>query len=136
MDTTRTTERELPARGRFDRGATETRDLPAAPSRRGLIGPSVILIGVGIASGEYILYPYIASQAGLAFLWAAVVGILLQFYINMEIERYTLATRESALGGFQRLWKPWGAILAIGALLATMWPGWATAAATITTFAV
>ncbi len=90
----------------------------------------MILIGVGIASGEYILYPYIASQAGLAFLWAAVVGILLQFYINMEIERYTLATGETALGGFQRLWKPWGAILAIGAILATMWPGWATAAAT------
>ena len=72
----------------------------------------MILIGVGIASGEYILYPYIASQAGLVFLWAAVVGILVQFFINMEIERYTLATGETAIGGFQRLWKPWGAILA------------------------
>jgi hypothetical protein len=125
-----------PVKGRFTRPPAEERDLPEAPPLRKLIGPSVILIGVGIASGEYILYPYIASQAGLAFLWAAVVGILLQFYINMEIERYTLATGETALGGFQRLWKPWGAILAIGALLATMWPGWATAAATITTFAV
>jgi hypothetical protein len=96
----------------------------------------VILIGVGIASGEYILYPYIASQAGLVFLWAAVVGVLVQFFINMEIERYTLATGETALGGFMRMWKPWGGILAAGAILATVWPGWATAAATITTFAV
>jgi hypothetical protein len=54
----------------------------------------------------------------------------------MEIERYTLATGETALGGFMRMWKPWGGILAAGAILATVWPGWATAAATITTFAV
>jgi hypothetical protein len=125
-----------PVTGRFTRAASEERDLPEPPPLRRLIGPSVILIGVGIASGEYILYPYIASQAGLVFLWAAVVGVLVQFFINMEIERYTLATGETALGGFMRMWKPWGGILAAGAILATVWPGWATAAATITTFAV
>jgi hypothetical protein len=124
-----------PVTGRFTRRASEERELPEAPPLRRLVGPSVILIGVGIASGEYILYPFIASQAGLVFLWAAVVGILVQFFINMEIERYTLATGETALGGFMRMWKPWGGILAAGAILATMWPGWATAAATITTFA-
>jgi hypothetical protein len=120
---------------RFTRASSEERDLPEAPALRRLVGPSVILIGVGIASGEYILYPFIASQAGLVFLWAAVVGILVQFFINMEIERYTLATGETALGSFMRLWKPWGGVLAVGAILATMWPGWATSAATITTFA-
>jgi hypothetical protein len=125
-----------PVRGRFTRPTSEERDLPDPPPLRRLIGPSVILIGVGIASGEYILYPFIASQAGLVFLWAAVVGVLVQFFINMEIERYTLATGETALGGFMRMWKPWGGILAAGAILATVWPGWATAAATITTFAV
>jgi hypothetical protein len=112
------------------------RELPEAPPLRRLVGPSIILIGVGIASGEYILYPFIASQAGLTFLWAAVVGILTQFFINMEIERYTLATGETALAGFQRLWKPWGGFFAACAILATMWPGWATSAATVTTFLV
>src|ERR687893_1178446 len=112
------------------------REMPEPTSLRRLIGPSVILVGVGVASGEYILFPYIASQAGLAFLWAAVVGVAVQFFINMEIERYTLATGETAIGGFQRLWKPWGGILAAGAILATMWPGWATSAATVTTFAI
>jgi hypothetical protein len=134
MHTTQAVETEAVS-GRFTRGTSETRDLPEPPPIRRLVGPSVILIGVGIASGEYILYPFIASQAGLVFLWAAVVGILVQFFINMEIERYTLATGETALGGFMRMWKPWGAILAAGAILATVWPGWATAAATITTFA-
>ena len=134
MQRTQVVEAE-PVNGRFTRAASEERELPEAPPLRRLIGPSVILIGVGIASGEYILYPFIASQAGLVFLWAAVVGILMQFFINMEIERYTLATGETAVGGFMRMWKPWGGVLAAGAILATMWPGWATAAATITTFA-
>jgi hypothetical protein len=120
---------------RFTRRSSEERDLPEAPPLRRLLGPSVILIGVGIASGEYILFPFIASQAGLVFLWAAVVGILVQFFINMEIERYTLATGETALAGFMRMWKGWGGVLAVGAVLATVWPGWATAAATVTTFA-
>jgi hypothetical protein len=110
------------------------RDLPEPARLRRLIGPSVILVGVGVASGEYILFPFIASQAGLTFLWAAVVGVAMQFFINMEIERYTLATGQTAITGFQRLWKPWGLILVLMALLATAWPGWATSAATITTF--
>ena len=110
------------------------RELPEPVSLRRLIGPSVILVGVGVASGEYILYPYIASQAGLTFLWAAYVGVTIQFFINMEIERYTLATGQTAITGFQRLWKPWGLILVLMALFATAWPGWATSAATIATF--
>ena len=28
----------------------------------------------------------------------------------MEIERYTLATGETAVTGFTRLWKPWGVL--------------------------
>jgi hypothetical protein len=110
------------------------RELPEPTRLRRLIGPSVILVGVGVASGEYILFPFIASQAGLTFLWAAFVGVAMQFFINMEIERYTLATGQTAITGFQRLWKPWGLILVLMALLATSWPGWATSAATITTF--
>jgi hypothetical protein len=112
----------------------EERELPDVPPMRRLIGPSIILIGVGVASGEYVLYPFIAAKAGLVFLWAAVVGIVTQYFVNMEIERYTLATGETAMGGFQRLWKPWGGLIAFGAILATMWPGWATSAATVTTY--
>ena len=38
----------------------------------------------------------------MVFLWAAIVGVVTQFFINMEIERYTLATGETALTGFSR----------------------------------
>ena len=110
------------------------RDLPDPAPLRKLIGPSVILVGVGVASGEFVLFPYIASKAGLVFLWAAVVGVLVQFFINMEIERYTLATGQTAMSGFQRIWKPLGILLVLMALLATIWPGWATSGATVATF--
>src|SRR5918998_868588 len=117
-----------------DIGPVEERELPPAPPLRRIIGPSVILVGIGIASGEYVLYPYIASQVGLVFLWAAFVGLLTQFFINMEIERYTLATGETAVTGFQRLWKPLGLVMVACAIVPNMWPAWATSGATALLF--
>ena len=62
------------------------RDVPEPPrSVWRVIGPGVVAAGVGLASGEFILWPYIASQVGLVFLWAAAIGIVTQWFINMEI---------------------------------------------------
>jgi hypothetical protein len=113
----------------------EVRDLPDGPtSYLRLIGPGIIAAGVGLASGEFILYPYIASQVGLVFVWAALVGVVTQYFINMEIERYTLATGETALTGFSRYWRHWGAVFAILTYFANLWPGWATSSATLVTY--
>ncbi|HEY7502037.1 MAG TPA: Nramp family divalent metal transporter [Vicinamibacterales bacterium] len=99
-----------------------------------IVGPGIVAAGVGLSSGEFILWPYIASQAGLIFLWGAVLGVVTQFFLNMEIERYTLATGETALTGFNRFWKHWGLVLAIMVYFANLWPGWAMSAATLTTY--
>ena len=115
--------------------APALRDMPAPPQRWWkLIGPGIIAAGVGLASGEFILYPYIASQVGLVFVWAALVGLITQFFINMEIERYTLATGETALTGFSRFWRHWGLVFAVLTFLANLWPGWATSSATLVTY--
>lgn len=53
----------------------------------------------------------------------------------MEIERYTLATGETALTGFARYWKPWWWLFILFALAQNFWPGWATGAATTFTYA-
>ena len=131
----------LPASGAADLFPTkylprpEVRDLPAAPqSTWRIIGPGIIAAGVGLASGEFILYPYIASQVGLVFVWAALVGLVTQFFINMEIERYTLATGETALTGFSRFWRHWGLVFAVLTYFANLWPGWATSSATLVTY--
>ncbi len=113
----------------------EVRDMPEEPRRYWrLIGPGIIAAGVGLASGEFILYPYIASQVGLVFVWAAMVGLATQYFLNMEIERYTLATGETALTGFSRYWRHWGLVFALLTYFANLWPGWATSSATLTTY--
>jgi hypothetical protein len=91
---------------------------------------------VGLGSGEFVIFPYIASQVGLAFLWAAVLGVVVQYFLNTEIERYTLATGESVLTGFSRLWRHWGGVLLALAVLHSLWPGWANSSATLVTYLV
>jgi hypothetical protein len=113
----------------------EVRDLPAAPTAyRKLIGPGIIAAGVGLSSGEFVLYPYIASQVGLAFVWAAIVGLTTQFFLNLEVERYTLATGETALTGFSRYWRHWGLFFAVLTLFGNLWPGWAISSATLLSY--
>lgn len=114
----------------------EYADMPEPLPLRKVLGPSVILAGVGVGSGEYILWPYISTNAGIGFLWLAVVGVTLQYFLNMEIERYTLATGETAIAGFARYWKPWGLIFCVGAIVPNIWPGWGTAGATTFTYLV
>jgi hypothetical protein len=114
----------------------EFRDLPEPVPLRKVTGASVIILATAIGSGETVLWPYITSQIGFIFIWAAVVGFGIQFFLNMEIERYTLATGESAITGFTRLWKPWWWLFIVFALLQNFWPGWATGASTTASFAL
>jgi len=104
---------------------------PALPLRK-LIGPSFIILGVGLGSGELILWPYLASNYGLGIIWAAVLGVTFQFFINMEIERYTLVTGESIFVGLTRKYGWFTPIWFIfSTLVPWMWPGIAAAAATV-----
>jgi hypothetical protein len=115
--------------------APDLKELPEAPTKTwGIIGPGLVSSGVGLASGEFILWPFIASQVGLVFLWGAVFGVVIQWFLNLEIERYTLATGETALTGFSRMWKHWGLVFVVLILFANAWPGWATSSATMVTF--
>jgi len=74
------------------------RDLPDPPRNLWrIVGPGIVGAGVGLSSGEFVLWPFIASQVGLIFLWGAAVGAGTQLFLNMEIERYTLATGKRRL---------------------------------------
>jgi hypothetical protein len=115
----------------------QTAELPPPPrSLRRIIGPGIVAAGVGLGSGEFVIFPYIASQIGLAFLWAAVLGVTIQYFLNTEIERYTLATGETVLTGFSRLGRHWGLVLAVLGMLHSLWPGWASSSATLVTYLV
>ena len=104
----------------------EVRDMPEPPRNYWrLVGPGIVAGGVGLSSGEFVLWPFIASQVGLVLLWGALVGVVTQFFLNMEVERYTLATGETAVTGFNRFWKHWGLVFAVLGYFANLWPGWA-----------
>lgn len=109
-------------------------DLPEPQGLRRYLGASVILTATALGSGELVLWPYVTTQVGLGIIWLAVVGITMQYFLNMEIERYTLVTGETAVTGFSRLWLPWGVIFVLGAVLPNIWPGWASSGATVFTF--
>lgn len=110
------------------------RDLPPAPTWKQLIGPSILLLGLSIGSGEFVLWPYITYKFGFAPFWACMVGVLTQYFINMEIERWALATGETAITGFCRLWKHWSWIFLLCNVIPWVWPGWASGAATLLTW--
>lgn len=118
----------MSALGKLKTGKKFPKPLPL----KKLIGPSFIILGVGLGSGELILWPYLTSNYGLGIIWAAVLGITLQFYINMEIERYSLATGESIFVGLTRKYgkvTPFWFILTT--LLPWLWPGIMASSATV-----
>jgi hypothetical protein len=116
--------------------AAQYRDLPEAPAWKKLLGPSVLLLGLSLGSGEFVLWPYITYQFGFVAFWACLVGVTTQYFINMEIERWTLATGESTITGFCRLWRGWAGVFLVANVVPWMWPGWASGAGTMLTWEV
>jgi hypothetical protein len=111
-------------------------DLPEPLPMKKVLGPSVLLLAGALGSGEFVLWPYITSQVGLTLVWLTLLGVLTQYFLNMEIERYTLATGETAVTGFTRLWKPWGLLFIVMTIVPWAWPGWATGGTTTLSFAL
>lgn len=79
--------------------------LPHPPMLWSIIGPSFILLGLALGSGELIMWPYLSSRYGLGLLWGALLGISFQFILNTEVMRYSLARGESVFLGFARMSK-------------------------------
>jgi hypothetical protein len=69
---------------------------------RSMLGPSFIILALGLGSGEVILWPYLVSNHGLGVAWGALLGVTFQFFINMEIARYALVRGESVFVGIAR----------------------------------
>ncbi len=84
------------------------KEFPKPISIRKLIGPSFIILALGLGSGEVILWPYLAANYGLGIAWGAILGITFQYFMNMEIERYALIKGESVFVGLNRIFK-WSA---------------------------
>lgn len=104
---------------------------PHALPFRKLIGPSFIILGLGLGSGELILWPYLTSNYGMGIIWGAILGITFQFFMNMEIERYTLARGESVFVGFTRKFKHLPIWFLFSTFIPWVWPGIIAASAKV-----
>lgn len=112
------------------------RDLPEPKPLWEMLGPSIILAGLALGSGEYILWPYITFRSGFVFFWAALLGVAVQYVINMEVIRWTLATGESAMTGFMRLSRHWAWIFLACNLIPWILPAWAKGAGQIVSWLI
>ena len=114
----------------------EYADLPEPLPMKRVLGPSVLLLAGAIGSGEYVLWPYITSQVGS--LWSgwcssASAPSTSSTWRSSGTRR---DTGETAVTGFTRLWKPWGALFIVMTIVPWAWPGWATGGTTTPSFAI
>jgi len=104
-------------------------DVPEPVPWNRMLGPSIVLVGFAIGSGEFVLWPRLVHQHSFAIFWLCLVGVGTQFFVNMEIERWALTTGECAVTGFARLWKHWAWVFLLCNIIPWLWPGWACGAA-------
>ncbi len=106
--------------------APEVRDLP--PQTRPfwkLAGPGAILVGLSIGAGELVIWPQIVARYGASMVWAAVVGVFLQLWINFEVGRWTIATGETVFTGYARVWRGFAPLFILLTIAGWLAPGWA-----------
>jgi Mn2+/Fe2+ NRAMP family transporter len=111
--------------------------MPRGLAWLGVVGPGVIVLGVSIGSGEFLLGPAVFVKYGLTLLWVTLVSVFLQAILNTEVMRYVVATGEPVFTGFMRT-RPsaptWAWIYAAFVFLQVGWPAWAATSAGIIFF--
>jgi hypothetical protein len=109
-------------------------EVPRVPRLKHLIGPSVIAVGMGLGAGEFLLWPNLVTVNGYGIWWLFWVGVLTQFVVIGEIERWTVATGESIFAGMARInrWAFWPWFFLAATLISFFWPGWASQSAEFT----
>lgn len=88
-----------------------------------LIGPAIVMMGIQIGGGEWLLGPEVTAKYGGGLMWLATVAILLQVFYNMECGRYALYCGEPIFTGFLRtkpgpqFWVVFFLLLSIGGVV-------------------
>jgi manganese transport protein len=67
------------------------------------VGPGMVLAASIVGSGELIATTTLGAQTGSAMLWMILVSCAIKPVVQAEFGRYTIATGETGLEGFQRV---------------------------------
>jgi hypothetical protein len=131
-------EKESLILGRFKK-PFDIKELPKFPGYAAMIGPGIVWAGLSQGSGELIWWPYMVAKYGVFFLSWLIFYASLQYWINLEIARYTMATGEGIFEGFHRVHRIYGWAMFIMSMIVMLWVGGyvssgATALAALTKF--
>ena len=114
-----------------DDGEFKRSDLPKVPKLKYVVGPSAIMLGASLGSGETLFWPTLVARFGWALFGLFLLAVFVHFVVNTEIQRWTLATGESIFRAMERLHPTVPLALLLGGFLSLGWPGWAASAAKI-----
>ncbi|MCZ6633188.1 MAG: Nramp family divalent metal transporter [bacterium] len=92
-----------------------------------MAGPGAVLVGLSIGAGEIIVWPLVVAKYGASMVWAAVMGVFLQMWINFEVGRWTIATGETVYTGFVRVWRGFAPLFIFITVFSWIAPGWGRA---------
>jgi hypothetical protein len=106
-------------------------DLPKVPRLKYIVGPSAIMLGASLGSGETLFWPQLVARHGWALYWIFLVGVGVQFVVNTEIQRWTLATGETVFRAMERVHPGVPLAFLLGGFASLGWPGWAANAARV-----
>jgi hypothetical protein len=66
------------------------------------VGPGIVMMGIQIGGGEWLLGPEVTAKYGGGLMWIATLAIVFQVFYNVECGRYALYCGEPIFTGFMR----------------------------------
>jgi len=117
---------EVAIEGEAHLGRLDPLKLAVVPTFMGIfayVGPGILWAALAQGSGELIWWPYLTAKYGAAFLGILLPASLLQYWINLEICRYTTCTGETPITGFTRIGTWYATIIWIGFIIEYAWSG-------------
>lgn len=79
---------------------------PTGKDRIKWLGPGFLWMVSAAGSGELLFSPRVGALYGYTLLWALVAAVVLKWFINREIGRYTVCTGTTVIDGFSTMKGP------------------------------
>ncbi len=93
-----------------------------------MLGPSILFVSLSLSGGELLLWPNLVTKYGLTIMWFVPIILLLQYVVNIEIERYTVVTGKNTLAGLIGLTPFLKYFFPIVIAVSLVWPAWISTA--------
>ncbi|MBC7471794.1 MAG: Nramp family divalent metal transporter [candidate division SR1 bacterium] len=93
-----------------------------------MLGPSIVFVALSLNGGEILIWPDLVGRFGFQILWPIPLVLLLQYMVNLEIERYTIATGKNTVTGLLSLSRWLAPLFLIAIFISLVWPAWASIA--------